>query len=86
MGTPTEVYGWKDIARLMGRTDRWARKKAGRNRDPLPVRVGHRGVYADVAALRAWADRQDMSYTTHSELRRLRAILSVPDGVPIAEE
>ncbi len=69
---PAHVYGWVGIAAWLGRSVRWCQGHADRNRDPIPVRVGHRGVYANVEALRAWTDRQDMSYTTHRELDRLR--------------
>lgn len=80
------VYGWVAIAATLERSVRWCQGQADRNRDPLPVRVGHRGVYADVEALRAWADRQDMSYTTHRELSKLRACANLQLTSESAEE
>lgn len=86
MTTSAEVYGWKDIAAKLGRSIIWAQRQAKRNIDPVPVRVGHRGVYANICALRDWADRQDMAYTTHRRLERLQADANGRMGAEYAEE
>jgi hypothetical protein len=67
---PDSVFGWKDIAHLLQKSVRAAQTDAKRDRDPLPVRVGHRGVWAHVSALRDWVMRQDVAYTV--ALRRGR--------------
>jgi CMP-2-keto-3-deoxyoctulosonic acid synthetase len=76
----TIVYGWKDIANALGVHVHTAQRWARRNVDPLPVRVGHRGVYALRAAMLAWVERQDMPLQASDELNRLRALLGVRVG------
>ncbi len=56
------VEGWKDIGRALGTCVRTAQHYAQRDYDPLPVRVGHRGPWAYVSALRDWVMRQDLPY------------------------
>jgi CMP-2-keto-3-deoxyoctulosonic acid synthetase len=69
------LYGWKDIANALGVHVHTAQRWARRNVDPLPVRVGHRGVYALRAAMVAWVERQDMPLQASDEINRLRALL-----------
>jgi len=69
------LYGWKDIANALTVHIHTAQRWARRNVDPLPVRVGHRGVYALRAALVAWVERQDMPLQASDEINRLRALL-----------
>lgn len=57
------VYGWKDVARVLGISVRAAQERAHRAYDPLPMRNGHRGPWAYVSALRDWVMRQDVAYT-----------------------
>ena len=71
----TLLYGWKDIANALTVHVHTAQRWARRNVDPLPVRVGHRGVYAIRAALVAWVERQDMPLQASDEINRLRALL-----------
>jgi hypothetical protein len=59
---PERVYGWKDIANLLEISVRSAQERARRAVDPLPIRLGHRGVWAYVSALRDWVMRQDVAY------------------------
>lgn len=67
---PEQVFGWKDIASALTVSERTAQEYAARNRDPLPVEVGHRGAWAYVTALRDWMRRQNVPYRTHLELKR----------------
>jgi hypothetical protein len=62
---------WKEIASELGVSVRTAQSYAVRNIDPLPVRIGHRGVWADTGAVRSWARRQDMPYGAHLSIVRL---------------
>jgi len=48
---------------------RTAQERAGRDIDPLPVRMGHKGPWAYVSALRDWIYRQDMAYQVSLRLR-----------------
>lgn len=67
---PERVYGWKDIARVLEISVRSAQERANRTLDPLPVRVGHRGPWAHVSALRDWVMRQDVAYNVALRLHR----------------
>ena len=67
---PERVYGWKDIARVLEISVRSAQERADRAVDPLPIRVGHRGPWAYVSALRDWVMRQDVAYTVSLRLHR----------------
>lgn len=86
MAAPKEVYQWKGISELLGRSIRWCQDMSTRAVDPLPVRFGHRGPYIFDTSARDWVDRQDMSYTAHLELKRLRACANVRDGGEKASE
>jgi hypothetical protein len=70
--TGDRAEGWKEIAFALGVSVRTAQMRASRNFDPLPVRHGHKGPWAHLAALAAWVDRQDMAYTVHLEIQRTR--------------
>jgi hypothetical protein len=52
------VWGWKDIARIMGRSVDTAQRRARRNVDPLPVFVEDGRPGAFVGAILAWRARQ----------------------------
>lgn len=67
---PPRVFGWKDISTLLEVSIRTAQEFADRNRDPLPVEHGHRGIWAYVGALHSWARRQNVPYVVHKALRR----------------
>lgn len=76
--TPEIAEGWKEIADVIRVSVRAAQERAdNRNAkwrsDPLPVRYGHRGVWAFASALREWVHRWDMAYQVH---QRLRAVAS----------
>lgn len=73
MTDPQIVEGWKRIAEILEVHPNTAQRWARQNVDPLPVRVNAKGVYAWVAALRSWVDRQDKSLQAEEELRALRA-------------
>lgn len=62
---PLRLFGWKDISAALDVSDRHARDLASRNRDPLPVEVGHKGVWAYATALRDWMRRQNVPYQVH---------------------
>jgi hypothetical protein len=66
-----KVYGWKEIANELQVGTRCARDFATRDRDPLPVEYGHKGVWAYRHALIAWIRRQNVPYQAH--LRMLDA-------------
>ena len=59
---PETVEGWAAIAGVLGVSRHGAMRRAEWPVDPLPVRVGHRGPWAYVEALRQWVFRQDMAY------------------------
>jgi hypothetical protein len=67
---PERVYGWKDIADVLELSVRSAQERAQRAIDPLPIRVGHRGPWAYVSALRDWVMRQDVAYSVALRLHR----------------
>ena len=69
MSQPEIAEGWKDIAKVLGVEVRAAQDRAKRAVDPLPVRMGHKGPWAYVSALRDWIYRQDMAYQVHIQLR-----------------
>ena len=72
MTDSTELaLGWKEIADRLGVSVRSAQERAGRDTDPLPVRVGHRGPWIHVTSIRDWMERQDMPYQTARKLRDL---------------
>ena len=68
---PERVYGWKDIAHVLEISVRSAQERAQRAIDPLPIRVGHRGPWAYVSALRDWVMRQDVAYSVAIERHRI---------------
>jgi len=65
-----KVYGWFAIAAELDVSERQAHVFADRERDPLPIEVGHRGVWAYRFALTAWMRRQNIPYRVHLELIR----------------
>lgn len=65
--------GWKEIARALEVDEKTARGYMRRNVDPLPVRKGHRGWYAIIAALEAWVIRQDRSGQDVLRMRAMQA-------------
>ena len=65
---PIRLFGWKDISAALDVSDRHARDLASRNRDPLPVEVGHKGVWAYATALRDWMRRQNVPSVVHRAL------------------
>ena len=67
------VEGWKDIGKEAGIHANTAQKWARRARDPLPVRINHKGVYAWRSAIAAWCQRQDKPLQADDEIRTLRA-------------
>jgi hypothetical protein len=69
---PERVYGWKDIAHVLEISVRSAQERAQRAIDPLPIRVGHRGPWAYVSALRDWVMRQDVAYAVALRVQRAR--------------
>lgn len=64
--------GWKQIAGVLRVAVITAQRLSLRNVDPLPVRMGHKGVWAFIEALKSWVHRQDMAYSTHITIDRLR--------------
>lgn len=70
---PERVYGWKDIAQVIEVSVRTAQERAARTLDPLPIRVGHRGAWAYLSALRDWVMRQDVSYSVALRVHRQHA-------------
>ena len=52
------IFGWVKIAKLVGVHEKTAREFAALNRDPLPVRIGHRGAFIEREALLAWIHRR----------------------------
>lgn len=67
------VWGWKDIAAVLGRSVRTAQERAQRNVDPLPVFVEDDRVGAFAHAILRWRSNQRSSYRIHRELVGLRA-------------
>ena len=67
------VWGWKDIARVLGRSVDTAQRLAARNEDPLPVfwEFDRPGAY--VQAILHWRARQRCSFKIHREIVALRA-------------
>jgi hypothetical protein len=63
-----KVYGWKEIAAELQISTRNTRKFAARERDPLPIEYGHKGVWAYRHALVAWIRRQNVPYQAHLRL------------------
>lgn len=72
-GADKRAEGWKEIADVLDVSVKTARRMACRNVDPLPVRSGHRGVWAYFEALRAWVHRQDMAYAVARRVGALSA-------------
>lgn len=71
------IEGWKAIAYALGVSrEQTAFTWARRNVDPLPVRIGHRGVYALRGALESWVDRQDRPIQYNDQVRTLKAKLA----------
>ena len=58
-GPPTFAEGWRGIAEYVGRSERWCRYMALRERDPLPVTKLHGRVRLHHAAMVAWEARQE---------------------------
>lgn len=69
------AFGWTQIADVLKVHPNSAKAWLRRAVDPLPVRIGHRGVYAWRSALRDWVERQDMSLQAHRELVALRQLV-----------
>jgi hypothetical protein len=69
MAAPETVHGWKQIAAILGVSVRCAQDRAAREVDPVPVRMGHAGVWCYTSALRDWIHRQDMDYQVALRLR-----------------
>lgn len=67
-----KVFGWFSIAVELDVSERTASGFAGRDRDPLPVEFGHKGVWAYRFALTAWVRRQNVPYHVHLELLRVQ--------------
>lgn len=77
---PALAYGWKEIAGALGVSVRKAQEYATRDAgEKLPIRRGHRGIYAYVTRLQDWVDVEDMAYATHIELQRARRDERVSD-------
>ncbi len=68
------VWGWKEIAKELDVSSvTTAQGYAERNRDPLPIEYGHKGVWAYASALRDWVRRQNVPYRVHLERVRMKA-------------
>lgn len=71
---PRRVWGWKEIAKELDVSSvTTAQGYAERNRDPLPIEYGHKGVWAYASALRDWVRRQNVPYRVHLERVRMKA-------------
>ncbi len=70
-----QVWGWKSIAAVLGRSVDTAQRLARRNEDPLPVfnELGQWGAY--VAAILAFRARNRCSFKIHREVTELRALV-----------
>ena len=74
------AWGWKDIARVLGRGARTAQARAQRNIDPLPVFWEDDRVGAYVHAILRWRSNQRRSHKYHRELVALRKAAASSPG------
>lgn len=68
-----KAYGWAAIAQVLDRSEKFARKVAVQNRDPLPVFYDYDRPYAIIGAILDWRARQIVPYLVHVGMRRRKS-------------
>lgn len=62
---PRKLYGLKEVSAYMAVSRTTVKEFYRRERDPLPLEHGHRGMWAYATALRDWMRRQNVPYGIH---------------------
>lgn len=75
------LWGWKEIARVIEKSERTAHDRANREVDPLPVEWEDERPFVSAWNVIAWRQNQRRSHRYHRELVRLASPL-VEAGPP----